>query len=133
MIRKLLKSKIHRATVTHADVDYEGSITIPPELMERGDIIPHEAVSVWNVTRGTRIETYAIPGTKNSQDISINGAAAHLMKPSDIVIIASFAEYDEQEALTHVPKRIFVDSKNRFLREGDEIPGPRVRDKVIAV
>lgn len=127
MRRKLLKSKIHRATVTHADVNYEGSITVPPELMRRADLVPHEAVSVWNVTRGTRLETYVIPGIESSLDIAINGAAAHLMKPGDIIIIASFAEYEEEEILSHIPKRIFVDSKNLYIEERDEVPGPRIQ------
>ena len=129
MNRKLLKSKIHRATITHADIEYEGSITISPELMEKADLVPHEAVAVWNVTSGTRLETYVIPGIKGTSDIAINGAAAHLMKPGDLIIVASFAEYSEDEVSSHVPKKIFVDAKNRFVYEGDEVPGPEKRDR----
>ena len=88
--RKVLRSKIHRATVTHADLDYEGSVTIPPELLTASNIAEYEAVSVWNVTRGTRFETYAITGLPNSTDVCVNGAAAHLVEPGDTVIIACF-------------------------------------------
>ncbi|HBE70907.1 MAG TPA: aspartate 1-decarboxylase, partial [Planctomycetaceae bacterium] len=91
MYRKLLRSKIHRATVTQADLDYEGSLTLPPKLMRAADVLAHESVHVWNVTRGTRLETYAIEGEEGSQDICANGAAAHLIRPGDIVIIATYA------------------------------------------
>ena len=88
MNRKLLKSKIHGATVTHADLKYEGSITIAPELLKASDIAPYEAVQIWNVTNGNRFETYAIIGDSGSKDISVNGAAARLVQPGDKVIIA---------------------------------------------
>src|SRR5947209_15119169 len=92
--RFMLKSKIHRATVTHADVDYEGSVTLDPRLLEAADILPYEKVHVWNVTRGTRLETYAIPGEAGSGVVCINGAAAHLARPGDLVIIATFVDLD---------------------------------------
>ena len=90
MFRKFLRSKIHRATVTQADLHYEGSLTLPPDLLIAAGIAPFEAVQVWNVTRGTRLETYAILGEIGSNDVCINGAAAHLVRPGDIIIVATF-------------------------------------------
>lgn len=111
--RRLLKSKIHRACVTHADLSYEGSITIAPELLVLADILPHEAVHIWNVTAGTRFETYAIEGVPGSSDICVNGAAAHLVTPGDIIIIASFIQIAEEHCQSYVPKVVFVDEQNR--------------------
>ncbi|MDH7482652.1 MAG: aspartate 1-decarboxylase [Armatimonadota bacterium] len=108
----LLKSKIHRATVTDADVNYIGSITIDQDLMERADIKKGELVHVWNVTNGQRFETYAIPAPKRSGVICVNGAAAHLVKKGDKIIIVSFAITDEEVT----PKLILVDEENKFLR-----------------
>ena len=126
--------KIHRATVTHADRDYEGSITIPVELMEAGDLLPNEAVHVWNVTTGTRFETYAVVGERNSGQIAVNGAAAHLAKPGDLVIIAAFGHYPEDFARTFTPTVIFVDEQNRQREIRGEIPGPALASsKCIAV
>lgn len=127
MYRKFLRSKIHRATVTQADVDYEGSLTMPPNLMRAADILPFEAVQVWNVTSGTRLETYAIEGEEGSLDICVNGAAAHLVRPGDIVIIATYNLVDGARPVTVEPKVVFVDAENRILRVGQEIPGPRRR------
>ena len=128
MNRKFLRSKIHRATVTQADLDYEGSLTLPPNLMRAADVLPYEAVQVWNVTRGTRLETYAIEGEEGSLDICANGAAAHLIRPGDVVIIATFAYVSAQtEPEVPEPKVVFVDSGNKMLRVGQEIPGPRRR------
>ena len=124
-MRKILRSKIHRATVTHADLDYQGSITLSPELLEASDIREFEAVCVWNVTSGTRFETYAIMGLPESEDVCVNGAAAHLVSPGDIVIVAAFTYLTDDESATHRPRVVFVDEKNRILREGAEIPGPR--------
>ena len=115
MHRKMLKSKIHRATVTGADLHYEGSITIDQDLLEAADIIPYEAVAVWNVTNGNRFETYAIEGERGSGVICINGAAARLVSPRDLVIVASFVDMENAEALRHEPKLVFVDDKNRML------------------
>ncbi|KGP63993.1 aspartate decarboxylase [Legionella norrlandica] len=112
--RKMLKSKIHRACVTQADLDYEGSITIAPELLEAANILPYEAVNVWNITAGTRFETYAILGEKGSTDICVNGAAAHLVTPGDLVIIASFTQILEEDCSTHEPTVVFVDQFNRL-------------------
>jgi aspartate 1-decarboxylase len=129
MYRKFLRSKIHRATVTQADLDYEGSLTLPPNLMRAADILPFEAVQVWNITRGSRLETYAITGDEGSLDICANGAAAHLIRPGDIIIVATFSFIrDTAEAPASVePKVVFVDSQNQMLRVGQEIPGPRRR------
>lgn len=110
--RRMLKSKIHRARVTQAELDYEGSITISPELLEAADILPHEAVQVWNVTAGTRFETYVIEGAPKSQGICVNGAAAHLVTPGDLVIIASFIQVPEVECRAHLPIVVFVDEHN---------------------
>ena len=124
----VFKSKIHRATVTQADLDYEGSVTIDETLMEAADIRDYEAVHIWNVTRGTRLQTYALRGPRGSGIVCINGAAAHLMKPRDMVIIATFAEMDEAEARAHVPRVVLVDRENRIVaKDVAEIPGPARR------
>ena len=123
MHRKMLKSKIHRATVTGADLHYEGSITIDLDLLEASDIIPYEAVAVWNVTNGNRFETYAIEGERGSGVICINGAAARLVAPRDLVIVASFVDMENSEALKHEPKLVFVDDKNRMLPTRAEVAG----------
>jgi len=123
MDRKMLKSKIHRATVTGADLHYEGSITIDLDLMEASDIIPYEAVCIWDVTNGSRFETYAIEGERGSGVICINGAAARLVAPQDLVIIASFVNMSNAEALAHEPKLVFVDDKNRMLESRKEVAG----------
>ena len=129
MFRKFLRSKIHRATVTQADLHYEGSLTLPPDLLIAAGIAPFEAVQVWNVTRGTRLETYAILGEVGSNDVCINGAAAHLVRPGDIVIIATFGLIQESSSELRVPdpKVVFVDADNRITHTGREIPGPRRR------
>jgi aspartate 1-decarboxylase len=128
MRRILFKSKIHRATVTQADLDYEGSVTIDRDLLRAADILPFEKVAVWNVTRGTRLETYALEGEAGSGVICINGAAAHLNKPGDLVIIATFAEAEEHEARNWKPTVVFVDEKNRIVpSRTEEIPGPARR------
>lgn len=123
MERKMLKSKIHRATVTGADLHYEGSITIDLDLMEAADIIPYEAVVIWNVTNGSRLETYAIEGERGSGVICLNGAAARLVAPKDLVIIASFVNMENEEARAHQPKLVFVDEHNRMLPTRKEIAG----------
>ena len=112
--RRMLKSKIHRATVTHADLNYEGSITIAPELLKVSDILPYEAVHIWNVTAGTRFETYAIEGPHGSHHICVNGAAAHLVSVGDIIIIASFTQVSEELCSAHLPKAIFMNGQNRI-------------------
>jgi aspartate 1-decarboxylase len=123
MDRKMLKSKIHRATVTGADLHYEGSITIDKDLMEAADIIAYEAVSIWDVNNGSRFETYAIEGERGSGVICINGAAARMVAPQDLVIIASFVNMSNAEALAHEPKLVFVDDKNKMLPTRKEVAG----------
>ncbi len=125
--RKMLSAKIHRATVTGADVNYEGSITIPPELLEAAGIVPYEAVNVWNVTRGSRLETYAILGAAGSNDICANGAAAHLIHPGDHVILATYAFVSEDRVAVHRPRIVFVDHQNRITHLGPEVAGPQRR------
>ncbi len=124
MRRTLFKSKIHRATVTQADLHYEGSVTIDVALMEAADIANYEAVHIWNVTRGTRLQTYAIEGPRGSGTICINGAAAHLNQPGDVVILATFAEFEEADVRAHVPTVVLVDEQNRVKEKRAEIPGP---------
>lgn len=130
MDRKMLKSKIHRATVTGADLHYEGSITIDKDLMEAADIIPYEAVCIWDVDNGSRFETYAIEGERGSGVICINGAAARMVAPKDLVIIASFVNMDNKEALQHEPKLVFVDEQNRMLPSRKEVAGQGTLKKV---
>jgi aspartate 1-decarboxylase len=125
MRRTFFKSKIHRATVTQADLDYEGSVSIDEDLLEAAGIWEYEAVHIWNITRGTRLQTYAIKGERGSGTICINGAAAHLMKPDDLVIIATFAELEESEARAHKPKVVLVDRQNKIVaKDVTEIAGP---------
>ena len=115
MIRKLLKSKIHRATVTEADLHYEGSVTVDVDLMEAADLVNYEQVDIYDVTNGNRLTTYVIPGEAGSGTICINGAAAHLVNPGDLVIIASYADYAEHEARNHDPRVVLVNESNRAL------------------
>lgn len=130
MERKMLKSKIHRATVTGADLHYEGSITIDKDLMEASDIIAYEAVCIWDVNNGSRFETYAIEGERGSGVICINGAAARMVAPKDLVIIASFVNMKNEEALLHEPKLVFVDDQNRMLQTRKEVAGQGTLKKV---
>ncbi|ABS24592.1 aspartate 1-decarboxylase [Anaeromyxobacter sp. Fw109-5] len=128
MRRTFFKSKIHRATVTHADLDYEGSVSIDEDLLDASGILEYEAVHVWNITRGTRLQTYAIKGERGSGVICINGAAAHLNKPGDLVILATFAELDEAEARGFKPTVVLVDRKNKIVEsDAVEIAGPARR------
>lgn len=113
MIRTLLKSKIHRATVTEANLEYEGSVTIDALLMDAADLLPYEQVQIYDCTNGSRLTTYAIPGEPGSGEICINGAAAHLVKPGDTVIIASYVQVDDHEARGWDARRVFVDRANR--------------------
>ena len=115
MQRIMLKAKIHRARVTDANLDYEGSITIDEALMEAADIFPFEQVQLYNVTNGNRFETYAIKGERNSGVICINGAAAHQASKDNLIIIANYGLFDEEEQ-THRPKLIYVDEANRIIK-----------------
>jgi aspartate 1-decarboxylase len=121
----VFKSKIHRATVTHADLEYEGSVTVDSDLLDAAQILPYEAVHIWNVTRGSRLVTYALPGPRGSGAICVNGAAAHLNKPGDLVILATFAEMAPEEARQHRPTVVRVDAQNRQTDDvSEELPGP---------
>jgi aspartate 1-decarboxylase len=117
MLRTMCKSKIHRATVTGADLNYIGSITIDPELMEAADLLEYEQVSVVNVNNGARFETYVIPGERGKGEICLNGAAARMVHPGDKVIVISYAQYSEAEMETYRPVFIFVDEQNRISRD----------------
>jgi aspartate 1-decarboxylase len=110
----MLKAKIHRARVTDANLDYEGSVTIDAALMEAADIIPFEQVHIYNVTNGSRFETYAIKGERDSGVICINGAAAHKARKGDVIIIASYGLLNEEEIIHHHPKLVYVDEENRI-------------------
>ncbi|MEE9613944.1 MAG: aspartate 1-decarboxylase [Thermodesulfobacteriota bacterium] len=112
MQRVMLRSKIHRARVTDSNVDYEGSIAIDTRLMEAAGIIPFQKVEVYNVTNGNRFGTYAIEGEEGSGTISVNGAAAHLARAGDIIIIADYCVFHEEEARRHVPVLVYVNEKN---------------------
>ena len=118
MYRTMCKSKIHRATVTGADLNYVGSITIDPVLMEAADLLEFEQVAVVNVNNGARFETYVIPGVPGDGEICLNGAAARLAHPGDRVIVISYAQYNEAEMETYRPVFIFVDEQNRISRDG---------------
>jgi aspartate 1-decarboxylase len=113
MLRKLLKAKIHRATVTRADLHYEGSISIDQALMKAADLLSYEAVQVWNITNGERLETYVIPAERGSGEICLNGAAARCVQPGDLVIIATFCWLEEEVAQDHRAKIVMVDQANR--------------------
>jgi aspartate 1-decarboxylase len=137
MQRQMLKSKIHRATVTGCDADYVGSVTIDRDLMDAADILPNELVHVWDITNGARMVTYAIEGERDSGEMRINGAAALLVNEGDLVIVATYADYDEQDLETYAPVVVHVDADNRtrlvdshpeiLLAHGpsspDEVPG----------
>jgi aspartate 1-decarboxylase len=114
MFRLMMKSKIHRATITQANLHYEGSLTIAAELMEAADILPYEMVHVYNISNGERFETYAIAGEENSGVICLNGAAARKGAPGDLIIITTYATYEGAELERHQPKVVLVDRHNRL-------------------
>ena len=116
MQRQMLKSKIHRATVTACDVDYVGSITLDPELMAQADLLVNEQVHVWDIDNGSRFVTYAIEGEPGSGTVQVNGAAARLVNEGDKVIVASFGSYDERDLETYDPVVVHVDADNRIAR-----------------
>jgi aspartate 1-decarboxylase len=122
MLRTLLKSKIHRATVTHCELHYEGSCAIDENLLEAADIAENEQVHLWNVDNGERFVTYAIRGARGSGMISVNGSAARRACVGDRVIIASFAQLTQAEALAHKPLLVFVDAHNRQNAARDHVP-----------
>ena len=113
MRRFMMKSKLHRATVTETNVDYEGSLTIDTDLLDAADILPHEQIHVWDVTNGARLVTYALPGPRGGGAICVNGAGAHLIKTGDVVIIATYADLEDAEARRHEPRVVFLDRGNK--------------------
>ncbi|WP_053640398.1 MULTISPECIES: aspartate 1-decarboxylase [unclassified Streptomyces] len=124
MLRTLFKSKIHRATVTQADLHYVGSVTVDVELMEAADLLPGELVHIVDIDNGARLETYVIEGERGSGVIGINGAAAHLVHPGDLVILISYAQVEDAEARTFVPRVVHVDGENRIVELGADASAP---------
>jgi aspartate 1-decarboxylase len=124
MMRIMMKSKIHRATVTQADLDYVGSVTLDAALMDAADLLDGEQVSIVDITNGARIETYVIPGPRGSGVIGINGAAAHLVHPGDLVIIMSYAMLDDAEARALEPRVVHVDERNAIVKTGNDSAEP---------
>ncbi|GAB2933901.1 aspartate 1-decarboxylase [Rhodococcus aerolatus] len=120
MIRTMLKSKIHRATVTQADLHYVGSVTVDRDLMDAADLLEGEQVAIVDVDNGARLETYVIPGERGSGIIGINGAAAHLVHPGDLVILISYGQMEDAEARTYTPRVVFVDADNRVADLGGD-------------
>jgi aspartate 1-decarboxylase len=120
MFRTMLKSKIHRATVTQSDLHYVGSVTVDEDLMDAADLLAGERVAVVDVTNGARLETYVIPGARGSGVIGINGAAAHLVAPGDLVIVLSYGTMDDAESRHYQPRVVFVDADNRILHQGSD-------------
>lgn len=115
MLKQMFKSKLHRATVTDADLNYEGSVTIDKDLLEASGIIEYEKVDIWNITNGARFSTYVLEGRRGSGEICLNGAAARLVQVGDRVIIATFAMYDEKELENYKPTVVQLDEKNRII------------------
>lgn len=120
MFRTMMKSKIHRATVTHADLHYVGSVTVDQDLMEAADLLEGEQVTIVDIDNGARLETYVITGERGSGVIGINGAAAHLVNPGDLVILIAYGVMDEQECKDYAPRVVFVDEKNRPVELGSD-------------
>jgi aspartate 1-decarboxylase len=120
VFRTMLKSKIHRATVTQAELHYVGSITIDADLMDAAEPLPGEPVAVVDVTNGARLETYVIEGSRGSGVVGINGAAAHLVHAGDLVIVISYAVLPDAEAKAYEPKVVFVDEANRIVHRGTD-------------
>ncbi|MFE2768861.1 aspartate 1-decarboxylase [Streptomyces albidoflavus] len=124
MLRTMFKSKIHRATVTHADQHYVGSVTVDRDLMDAADLLPGELVHIVDITNGARLETYVIEGERGSGVIGVNGAAAHLVHPGDLVILISYAQVDDTEARSLVPSVVHVDAQNRVVTLGTDPAEP---------
>lgn len=128
MLRTLMKSKLHRATVTDANLHYMGSITLDRDLMDAADLLEHERVQVLDIDNGQRFETYVIAGERGSGDVCLNGAAARLVAKGDKVIVVSYGVYDQVEAREHVPTVVFCDEFNRPVQAGPEHPATRLDD-----
>ena len=121
-MRTMMAGKIHRATVTEANLDYVGSITLDPVLMDAAGILPYEQVHVLDVTNGSRLETYTITGRRGSGEVCINGAAAHLVHEGDLVIIVAYQQLPDDEARSFVPRQVHVDARNRVLSSEFSVP-----------
>jgi aspartate 1-decarboxylase len=121
MLRTMLKAKIHRATVTDCDLDYVGSITIDPDLLEAAEILEHEQVAVLDVDNGARFETYTISGVRGSREFKVNGAAARLVQRGDTIIVISYAQYDERELADYHPRVVHVDAGNEIAAIDDRV------------
>jgi len=119
MLRKIMIGKIHRATVTRADLHYVGSITLDPLLIEAAGFLENEMIDIYNITNGNRLSTYVIPGESGSGEVGINGAAAHLVKPGDLVILVAYGWFTAADTVSHLPKIVIVDENNRILRTED--------------
>lgn len=124
MYRTMLKSKIHRATVTHADLHYVGSVTVDRDLMDAADLLPGELVAIVDVTNGSRLETYVIEGERGSGVIGINGAAAHLVQPGDLVILISYLQVAYGEESEYCPRVVHVDAGNRIVELDADLSAP---------
>lgn len=124
MMRVMLKSKIHRATVTQADLHYVGSVTVDPDLLDAADLLPGEQVAIVDITNGARLETYVIPGQRGSGVIGINGAAARLVHPGDLVILISYGMMSDEEARGYKPRVVHVDGHNRIVELGSDPAEP---------
>ena len=122
MQRTMLKSKLHRATVTHSELHYEGSCAIDETLLEAADIHEYEQIQIYNITNGERFTTYAIRAARDSGVISVNGAAAHKANPGDLIIVATYAVYNELELVRYAPQLVYVDAANRIVDTRQEIP-----------
>ncbi len=120
MFRTMLKSKIHRATVTQSDLHYVGSVTLDEDLMDAADLLAGERVALVDITNGARLETYVIPGARSSGVVGINGAAAHLVAPGDLVILISYGMMDDAESRYYQPRVVFVDAGNRIVHQGSD-------------
>ncbi|GAA4655628.1 aspartate 1-decarboxylase [Arthrobacter cryoconiti] len=116
----MFKSKVHRATVTHADLHYVGSVTVDADLLDAADILPGELVSIVDITNGARLETYTIAGERGSGVIGINGAAAHLVNVGDLVILMTYAQMSDAEARDYVPTVVHVDTSNKIVHIGTD-------------
>jgi aspartate 1-decarboxylase len=120
MIRTMMKSKIHRATVTQADLHYVGSVTVDEDLLDAADLLPGELVHIVDIDNGARLETYTIAGERGSGVIGINGAAARLVHPGDLVILIAYGQFEDAEAKAFRPRVVFVDADNRIIGTGDD-------------
>ena len=137
MMRVMMKSKIHRATVTQADLDYVGSVAIDMDLMDAADLFEGEQVTIADITNGARLETYVIPAPRGSGTITINGAAAHLVQAGDLIIIMNYAVYDDAKARALKPRVVHVDENNRVVKLGKDpaepVPGAKDQKRVVPI